>query len=325
MQLHGWTLLFHDCLTDQLCRLHRAVQRAPRRDPKAFVSNANVKLFYALSQLMPEVIRRIRHEMNIAKATLSARTATIGGAPKSADGFDCSSAMTPRLRQSSARGSMTSPRFARQRAETILTGCSPECWRGRIRLTTGPHWLPHQGRIGNQGNERTQAAVACEGVGTLLRTLRDFNSFSAMSGVRVRGGWRHLPGPGGTAIRRRGGNPYPEVGCRQSDGFPQPSPQIIPASSDTRGSRQRLPAASPPLLTRTDSGRADLRLPAFELPLQLPVPHGRRRAGRHARFLEGVRVRPGTHRVDHETIMDPRAGNQQAGGRTKGQYIRQMV
>ncbi len=56
MQRHGWTLLFHDCLIDQLRKLHHAARRAQRRDPTGFASNANVKLFHALSRLMLEVI-----------------------------------------------------------------------------------------------------------------------------------------------------------------------------------------------------------------------------------------------------------------------------
>ncbi|MCY4395702.1 MAG: type II toxin-antitoxin system YhaV family toxin [Rhodospirillaceae bacterium] len=56
MQRHGWTLLFHDCLIDQLRKLHNAVQRAQRSDPTGFASTANVKLFHALSRLMLEVI-----------------------------------------------------------------------------------------------------------------------------------------------------------------------------------------------------------------------------------------------------------------------------
>jgi len=56
MQRHGWTLLFHDCLIDQLRKLHRAAQRAQRSDPAGFASNANVKLFQGLSHLMLEAI-----------------------------------------------------------------------------------------------------------------------------------------------------------------------------------------------------------------------------------------------------------------------------
>ena len=56
MRRHGWTLLFHDCLIDQLHRLRRAAQRAQRNDPAGFASNANVKLFHSLSRLMLEVV-----------------------------------------------------------------------------------------------------------------------------------------------------------------------------------------------------------------------------------------------------------------------------
>ena len=56
MQRHGWTLLFHDCLIGQLRNLKQAIQRARRIDPDGFASNANVKLFQALSRLMLEVI-----------------------------------------------------------------------------------------------------------------------------------------------------------------------------------------------------------------------------------------------------------------------------
>ncbi len=56
MQRHGWTLLFHDCLMDQLLKLHGAAQRAERSDPIGFASNANAKLFHALSRLVLEII-----------------------------------------------------------------------------------------------------------------------------------------------------------------------------------------------------------------------------------------------------------------------------
>ncbi|QKE42395.1 MAG: type II toxin-antitoxin system YhaV family toxin [Ferrovum myxofaciens] len=56
MQRHGWNLLFHDCLIEQLRKLEAAVQRAKAQDPRGFESNANVKLFNALSQLMLETV-----------------------------------------------------------------------------------------------------------------------------------------------------------------------------------------------------------------------------------------------------------------------------
>ena len=56
MQRHGWTLLFHACVIEQLQKLHAAVSRAQESDPERFESNANVKLFRALSQLMLDVV-----------------------------------------------------------------------------------------------------------------------------------------------------------------------------------------------------------------------------------------------------------------------------
>jgi len=56
MQRHGWTPLFHECVVEQLQRLHTAVQRAEQNDADGFESNANVKLFRALSPLMLETV-----------------------------------------------------------------------------------------------------------------------------------------------------------------------------------------------------------------------------------------------------------------------------
>ena len=56
MQRHGWTLLFHACVVEQLQKLQAAARRAQENDPDKFGSNANVKLFRALSQLMLDVV-----------------------------------------------------------------------------------------------------------------------------------------------------------------------------------------------------------------------------------------------------------------------------
>lgn len=56
MQRHGWTLLFHDGVVEQLGKLHAAAQRAQRNDPRGFDGIANVKLFRALSQLIMDVV-----------------------------------------------------------------------------------------------------------------------------------------------------------------------------------------------------------------------------------------------------------------------------
>jgi len=56
MQSHGWSLLFHDCLVEQLQKLKAASDRAEAADPAGFEANANVKLFRALSQLIFETV-----------------------------------------------------------------------------------------------------------------------------------------------------------------------------------------------------------------------------------------------------------------------------
>lgn len=55
-QHHGWNLLFHDCISEQLQKLHAATKRAQIQDPQEFESNANVRLFNALSKMIFEVI-----------------------------------------------------------------------------------------------------------------------------------------------------------------------------------------------------------------------------------------------------------------------------
>ena len=56
MQRHGWNLLFHDGLIEQLQKLQTAAQKAKAQDPQGFESNANLKLFNALAQLMLETV-----------------------------------------------------------------------------------------------------------------------------------------------------------------------------------------------------------------------------------------------------------------------------
>ena len=56
IQRHGWNLLFHDCLIEQIQKLDAAASRAKTQDPAGFESNANVKLFAALAELIFETI-----------------------------------------------------------------------------------------------------------------------------------------------------------------------------------------------------------------------------------------------------------------------------
>lgn len=56
IQRHGWILLFHQCVADQLQRLNAAAERARRHDPQEYDSNSNVKLLAALSKLIFEAV-----------------------------------------------------------------------------------------------------------------------------------------------------------------------------------------------------------------------------------------------------------------------------
>ena len=56
IQRHGWTLLFHACVSEQLQKLHAAAERAKQQDTQDFASNANVRLFNALSRLILEAV-----------------------------------------------------------------------------------------------------------------------------------------------------------------------------------------------------------------------------------------------------------------------------
>ena len=56
IQRHGWTLLFHECLSEQLQKLEKACARAHAQDAHGFESNANVKLFNSLSGLILETV-----------------------------------------------------------------------------------------------------------------------------------------------------------------------------------------------------------------------------------------------------------------------------
>ena len=56
MQQHGWTLLFHEAVIEQLRKLLAAAAKAEANDPKGFEGNANVKLFRALSQLIVDAV-----------------------------------------------------------------------------------------------------------------------------------------------------------------------------------------------------------------------------------------------------------------------------
>ena len=56
MERHGWRLLFYTEFSTQRGKLKDAAERARRKDPHGFASNANVKLLRAVDRAMSEVI-----------------------------------------------------------------------------------------------------------------------------------------------------------------------------------------------------------------------------------------------------------------------------
>lgn len=58
MQRHGWTLLFHDRVIEQLRGLQARSERAAQGTPQGREANANLGLFRPLSRLILEVVPR---------------------------------------------------------------------------------------------------------------------------------------------------------------------------------------------------------------------------------------------------------------------------
>ena len=56
MERHGWRLLFYTEFGRQRSKLKDAAERAQRKDPLEFASNANVKLLRAVDRAMSDVI-----------------------------------------------------------------------------------------------------------------------------------------------------------------------------------------------------------------------------------------------------------------------------
>ena len=56
IQRKGWNLLFHECLVEQLQKLHAAAERAQKQGPQGSEPNANVRLFAAMSKLIFEAV-----------------------------------------------------------------------------------------------------------------------------------------------------------------------------------------------------------------------------------------------------------------------------
>jgi len=116
-----------------------AAARAEQNDPHGFESNANVKLFRALSHLIMKLYQPTRAVMNFAEATRWAPPTDIGGGQKSVGAFGCSFATIQGPRSSSMHGSTTKMPCGPQVANPIPTPYSRRCWAAVGLLMTGMH------------------------------------------------------------------------------------------------------------------------------------------------------------------------------------------
>jgi hypothetical protein len=139
MQSHGWTLLFREAVIGQMCKLHAAAERAERNDPRGFESNANVKLFRALSRSMLETVPDDPSRDEYRQGNTLGRTIVTGGAPGSDSASVYSFATTPRPGSSSSPGATTCKPCALREAPPILARCSKRGSNAEIRLTAGRH------------------------------------------------------------------------------------------------------------------------------------------------------------------------------------------
>ena len=137
MLRHGWTLLFHEGVTLQLRKLQEAAARAEQNDPQGFESNANVKLFRALSHLIMEAVPadpgrdEFRQGNTLGTAYRHWRRAKIGRRFRLFFRYDSTS------KSSSMHGSTTKIPYGPQAANPIPTPYSRRCWAAATLLMTG--------------------------------------------------------------------------------------------------------------------------------------------------------------------------------------------
>jgi len=56
MKTHGWTILFHECLIEQVQPLRAAILRAERKDPGRAAENSDAKFIRHLISLMRDIV-----------------------------------------------------------------------------------------------------------------------------------------------------------------------------------------------------------------------------------------------------------------------------
>ena len=154
MQRHGWVLLFHECIVEQLQKLHAAAERARRNDPKGFEHNANVKLFRALSQLILEIVpsdparEEYRQGNTLGPAYRHWRRAKIGRRFRLFFRYDSKAktivfAWVNDEQTLRAAGSKSDPYVVFERM--LRQGSPPDDWQALIAASRA-EWSPPEGR-----------------------------------------------------------------------------------------------------------------------------------------------------------------------------------
>lgn len=128
IQRDGWNLLFHECLVEQLRKLHAAAERAQKQDPKGSESNANVRLFAALSKLIFEAVPSDPNREEYRQGNTMGPHIGTGGAQKSVGDSACFFVSIQKPESSFSPGSMMNTLCEHPAAKATLTSFSNGCW-----------------------------------------------------------------------------------------------------------------------------------------------------------------------------------------------------
>lgn len=159
MQRHGWTLLFHDCIVEQLHKLHAAAERAQHHDPEGYAGNANVKLFRALSHALLDAVpsdpgrNEFRQGNTLGPAHRHWRRARVGRRFRLFFRYDSQSkvivfAWVNDLRTLRSSGSKTDPYTVFH--EMLRRGNPPGDWKDLL-ASSQPGWADDQREAGHDG------------------------------------------------------------------------------------------------------------------------------------------------------------------------------
>ena len=147
MQQHGWTLLFHDNLIEQMMKLCAAVLRAQEDDPHGFGSNANDKFFRALVQLIQNVVPsnpardEYRQSNTMRPVYRHWRRAKLGRRYRLFFRYDSKAKVL-------VYAWINDEQTLRSSGSQILMRCSRKCSDEEIHRMTGIHWSARPNQTG---------------------------------------------------------------------------------------------------------------------------------------------------------------------------------